>query len=220
MDDWRGRMADGGLRDPGVLEELEGHLREEIATRMAAGADAAAAFHAGTARLGGPEALSAEFIKLDDSRVRRIKRAWLALAGIPPAHQPPTMNTTDSSTNTEPLWATYIRATVFLTPAVLLCTFAVMYLMPKLELVCQRAGVALPGVYQAGLSAADHPTPILLAIVLSLALLEWRCARWQRFRRVSLGAAVLVINTAVMVFMTTMLIFALLAAPNLASQAP
>jgi hypothetical protein len=130
------------------------------------------------------------------------------------------MNTANPPSQTEPRWATYARAALFLTPAVLLCTFALMYLMPKLEVICQRAGVALPGIYQAGLFVADHPVPVLLAAILPFALLEWRCARWARFRRVSLGGAVFVINATVMVFMTTMVIFALLAAPHLAAHAP
>lgn len=61
--DWRRQMADGGLTDLKVLDELEAHLREDLAARMGMGEDGEGAFRAAVRRLGSSSALTAEFVK-------------------------------------------------------------------------------------------------------------------------------------------------------------
>lgn len=65
---WRQNMSSGGINSPEVIEELEAHLREDIEQKMAAGADAEAAFEAATKAIGAPELLRTEFVKLEPPR--------------------------------------------------------------------------------------------------------------------------------------------------------
>jgi hypothetical protein len=63
---WRGRLAEGGVRSPAVLDELESHLREEMRRLVSAGTPEAEAFQLAQSRLGNTESLTTEFQKLSD----------------------------------------------------------------------------------------------------------------------------------------------------------
>lgn len=216
--DWRRRMAHGGLHGADVLEELESHLREDIEAQVSAGIDGQDAFDRSVTHLGQADVLRREFDKLGGHARRRVKSALFTLAGIPQFQSTTNMNMTLAPSSLEPRWATYTKAAVFLAPAISLWTFSVIFLMPKLERICQEAGTRLPSVYQGTRFVADHPLFIVFLLVLPLALLEWRWHRWPQLRRASLGSFVFVLNATVMVLITAMLVFALLAAPGLMSK--
>jgi hypothetical protein len=83
--EWRTRMAAGGIKTPAVLDELEGHLREEIRARIMAGATDEQAFREALARLGSADSLRNEFSKVHDSGGRLLTwsfRLWLGVASI------------------------------------------------------------------------------------------------------------------------------------------
>jgi hypothetical protein len=60
---WRRELAESLGGSAEALEELEGHLRDEVARLMQAGQSAEQAFEAATARLGDGPALAAEFAR-------------------------------------------------------------------------------------------------------------------------------------------------------------
>jgi hypothetical protein len=213
--EWRQQMSAGGFRSVEVLEELECHLRDDLAAQKARGVEEKEAFAASVARLGGVDALKREFDKVGGAARRRARTLFLTLAGIPDSYQTNIMNTTTTSSDLEPRWATYTKAAVFLIPAVSLWTFAVMFLMPKLQAVCREAGVLMPWPYQVTSFFAGHWLTVLLIVALPLALVEWRWSRWPAFRRMSLGGAVFVLNAGVMALITLLLILALYVAPAL-----
>jgi hypothetical protein len=62
--DWRGQMLAAGIRTPIPLEELELHLREEIAQQTKSGLGEPEAFNSAVQRLGQPHLVQQEFSKL------------------------------------------------------------------------------------------------------------------------------------------------------------
>ncbi len=61
---WRKKMAAGGVKTPAVLDELEGHLREDVQARISAGDSESVAFQTAVARIGSAGALQTEFNKI------------------------------------------------------------------------------------------------------------------------------------------------------------
>ena len=59
--EWRREMRAAGFRNRGQLDELEGHLREEVESQTNAGTAAREAFETAVQRLGAATALEAEF---------------------------------------------------------------------------------------------------------------------------------------------------------------
>lgn len=64
-------MRAAGIKTPVPLEELEGHLREEIDRQMKAGTDSKQAFEAAVQKIGPASALESEFKKVDAARKER-----------------------------------------------------------------------------------------------------------------------------------------------------
>ncbi len=215
-------MAARGIDHPDTLDELEGHVRDEVERQVTAGAGMREACASSMELLGGVELLGSEFDKVDGAKAgrERFNRVFHILAGIPNSYLETNMNASTSPPNTEPRWATYLKTTVFVAPAICLWTFSVIFLVPKLQRICHETGVALPSVYRGTAFIADNLTLIVCAVVLVLALLEWRSSRWPRIRRVSLGGAVFLVNAAVLALITFMVVVALLAAPALTQLAP
>ena len=82
---WRQRMAAGGIKAPAVLDELEGHLRDEIRAQMASGTSECEAFEVAVARIGSAKSVRAEFDKIKGatSLSMMISMAvWGALVGL------------------------------------------------------------------------------------------------------------------------------------------
>jgi hypothetical protein len=61
---WRGQMRAAGIKDPVILDELENHLREDVALNTKADMDEVGAFHAAVAAMGQAQALREEFRKV------------------------------------------------------------------------------------------------------------------------------------------------------------
>lgn len=57
------------------------------------------------------------------------------------------------------------------------------------------------------------------AFIFAIALLEWRVEKWRRYRRVACGIGVFLLNSAVLLAITAMVILSLIAAPALAHHA-
>ena len=61
--EWRKQMMLGGIKASEVLDELEGHLRDEMQARMKLGSDGREAFEAAVQQIGLAAALRSEFMK-------------------------------------------------------------------------------------------------------------------------------------------------------------
>jgi hypothetical protein len=214
---WRRATLDARIT-PDALDELEDHLRDDVEARIASGMKPQEAFTRGVARLGPADQLRHEFAKVPSTTRARLKTAWLTLAGIPHSYASSHMNTTNPTFPLEPRWATYTKAALFLSPALLLSVFSVLVLLPRLHMICQQAGIDLPWVFQAIAFIADHPLLTSLLVIAPFALLEWRWSGWPRFRRISLGGTVFILNATVLTLLATAVVFALIAAPNFARQ--
>ena len=79
---WRHQMTASGINVPEVLDELEGHLRDDIEEQLRGGSDPERAFHAAKARMGQAETLRAEFQKAESARRARRRQARWRAAGI------------------------------------------------------------------------------------------------------------------------------------------
>jgi hypothetical protein len=85
---WRSQMLAAGVQSPVPLDELESHLREDIAQQMQSGLDAQAAFAIAVGRIGQATALKKEFAKNGRKSVfLRLLKGFLFRTGeipIPP----------------------------------------------------------------------------------------------------------------------------------------
>lgn len=80
--EWRRKMISAGIKSSDVLDELEGHLREDIERRVRAGADASRVFEVAVARFGEPCALKMEFDRVKQQQRNYMKRGLMIGAGI------------------------------------------------------------------------------------------------------------------------------------------
>lgn len=216
--EWRQQMLAGGVASAATLDELESHLRDDVEEQIAGGGvSAQETFASSVARLGQPAALRMEFAKVGAASAsrERVKRVFLTLAGIPNTYLDTDMNTSTSCANPEPRWATYTKAAIFLAPAISLWTLSVQFLIPKLHQICSEVGMVLPSIYQVTALFADNVVFIVGAVLLLLAVMEQKWARWPQYRRASLGGTVFVLNAAILMLITHMVVLALLAAPAL-----
>jgi hypothetical protein len=219
IEQWRAQMAVNGVKSPEVLNELESHLRDDVDQQAQSGADAARSFERAIQSIGQADILRDEFNKVGGDVSERFKQAILTLVGIPilAIH----MNTT--TTNIEPRWATYFKGVLFLVPALILWTLSIVFVFPKLQQICRDAGFVMPGsaraLYGVMNLASDHAFLICAAVLLGLIGLEWRASQWPKYRRASVGVAVFLLNTAVLITIFVMAVMALLAVPELAKHA-
>ena len=75
--DWRKRMLAAGIQSPPTLDELESHLREEVARQIRSGADEQQVFEIAARQMGPPGPLGLEFQKMRTETWRR-PLAWAA----------------------------------------------------------------------------------------------------------------------------------------------
>lgn len=80
ISDWRKQMLAAGIQSPVPLEELESHLREEIAQQMKSGTSAQTAFETSVARIGGAGALKQEFKKIGTTKKNMLRTVVLLAA--------------------------------------------------------------------------------------------------------------------------------------------
>ncbi len=113
-------------------------------------------------------------------------------------------------------WATYLKAALFLLPAVLLWTATAIFIAPKLQQICADAGgIPLPAFLNTVLLFTDHGVLLLLGLVIPIALLEWFSEGWTRYRRLVTGFLVFVLNSVVLTSFFTMLLTFAVVAPAL-----
>ena len=214
ISEWRRQLAGGGIDSPEVLDELESHLRDDIEQQMRSEISEAQAFQNAIRDVGQPSLLKSEFGKTGpwQELPTRFHNAMLTLAGIPTLATH--MNT--PNTHIEPRWATYLKASAFLLPAVLLWAMSVVLIVPKLQQICLHAGgVPLPSFVNGMLAVSQHATWIIIGTVLLFAGLEWRSTAWPRYRRATIGVGTFLINSVVLIAIFLMVVSALLAAPAL-----
>jgi hypothetical protein len=214
ISEWRRQLAGGGIDSPEVLDELESHLRDDIEEQARSGISEGQAFQNAVHDVGQPSLLKTEFVKasLWQELSTRLHHAILTLAGIPTLATH--MNT--PNTNIEPRWATYLKASAFLLPALSLWAMSVVFIAPKLKQICLHAGgVPLPSLVNGMLALTEHATLIVLGAVLVLAGLEWRFTAWPRYRRATVGIGTFLLNAVVLIAIFLMVVSALLAAPAL-----
>lgn len=68
---WRQQMLAAGIKSPVPLEELEGHLREEIEAQMQSGRSEAEAFNSAVQIIGQAQRVQNEFKKVEESKKAR-----------------------------------------------------------------------------------------------------------------------------------------------------
>jgi hypothetical protein len=219
--DWRQQMAESGVSQSQILDELESHLREEFESRLASGLQDRHAFDAAVRTIGHAEVLKHEFAKTVTVG-ESLKQVLFAFAGIPNHNLATNMNTT----HTEPAWATYLKAAAFLLPALILTTLSAIWVVPKLQQICANAALpeAAAGAFwnlthssiQFMLLVLDQGLIILGSVALLLCLCEWRFRGWARYRRATIGFGTFVINTLVLLALFMMFLAAIVAAPGMA----
>jgi len=72
ISEWRGQMLSAGVKNPDIVDELESHLREDLARRVQSGESEEQAFEAAVQGVGQASLLKHEFAKLGGK-----KWAWL-----------------------------------------------------------------------------------------------------------------------------------------------
>jgi hypothetical protein len=225
ISDWRRQMQSAGIKSPVPLDELEIHLREDVERQTKSGRSEADAFDSAVGEMGEARALKCEFKKAGGTLHERAIQALLTLAGIPNRQLAMNMNMPNSNLNLEPRWATYLKASAFLMPAACLWLFSAIFLLPKLNEICNAAGSRAfnfpqaPAIFRTSATIAQvmvfltaHWIQVGGMVVLALVLLEWRFNGWSRYRRASLGAGIFLFNFAVLLSITLMVLSALLGA--------
>jgi hypothetical protein len=199
--DWRRQMAAAGLQNADLLDELENHLREEVERQINSGAIAHQAFETAVVRIGQATALNQEYKKVAKTAgiSARMKHSVLTMAGIPNHYLSASMNPSVPNTNIEPGWATYLKAALFIAPAVFLWELALVFCVPKLkELSAHAGGTSFPkfSLVNLGISEliSDNWIYVASVVVLGLVLLEWRTRNWRRYRRAALGMTTFILN--------------------------
>ena len=226
---WRRQMQAAGIKSPEVLDELESHLRDDMEQQVCSGSSAPQAFENAVQRIGRAAVLECEFDKVGGAKAAqdRVKHAMLALAGIPNRYLAVPMNT--SFPNIEPRWATYLRTTAFLAPAIFLWALSAVFVVPKLQEICRDAGLPerAAGLFWnlthtsigASLFFREHGVLVAGAIILMLVLFEWRVSKWPRYRRATVGVGTFIFISVVLFSFFMMFLAAIVAAPGLAHHA-
>src|SRR6185295_17706549 len=210
--DWRQQMSTRGISDSAVLDELESHLRDDFDQQLHSGLIAPQAFASAVQKIGQAAVLKHEFdkVSITSELHDRLKNAILTLAGIPNPSFATNMNTSNPQSNIEPRWATYVKGMVFLAPAAAISAFTMIFVFPKLQQLCQEAGVAIPAVYQFASFLRQYNVLIGGALLLALYLLESRSTFWPKYCRVSVGIIVFLLNAAALVLIAMMVVLAVL----------
>lgn len=220
ISEWRHELTSRGVKRAEIVDELENHLRDDVEEQIGSGLDAETAFTSALARIGELKSLRMEFKKLGYEEIlQQLKSFFLTLLGVPNNRLIINMNTTSSDFNVEPRWATYIKASTFLAPSLILWSFSCVYLMPKLKQICGHAGFALPAILQVTLFATSNAVLISAGLIILIFVFEWRSNTWPKYRRTVIGGGVFVVNALVLLVITMMVFSALVAAPAMAHSA-
>ncbi len=219
--DWRREMLAAGIKTPVPLEELEIHLREAVEQQVRAGFNDQIAFGMAVRQIGQTGDLQTEFAKAGETIYEQLKQFICAVAGIPNYQLATNMNIPNQ--NLEPRWATYFKSAALIFPAIVVWVGSLVFVVPKLKAICAVSGTELPKVVLTALALSDFckNNLILGALVMlaALVLLEWRSRGWPRYRRVVFGITAFSLNLVAMILITTMMVFAVIAAANLLHHA-
>ncbi len=216
--EWRQQMFTAGIKSPAPLEELESHLREDIEQQMESGIKAQPAFETALGQMGPAGALKVEFVNVGVPIHERLKQVIFSFAGISNQQLATNMNT--SNLSTEPRWATYAKAGTFLFPALFMWLLTVVFVLPKVNELCQKAGMTIfnfdrsaPAAVRAWgvigqvmILLTNHWLFIGGVIVLTFILLERYLSQWPRYRRTALGVGAFLLNAAVLLSLTIMIV--------------
>jgi hypothetical protein len=120
----------------------------------------------------------------------------------------------------EPRWATYLRATAFLAPALFLWMVTAVFIIPKLQMLCQDSGFMGPGTFwtltHTNILTVDffrhYGFVLTLGLIAGLVLLEWRSTRWPRYRRAAIGIGTFLLNLLVLLSIFMMILTAVMVA--------
>jgi hypothetical protein len=120
---------------------------------------------------------------------------------------------------TESAWKSYLKATVFLLPALVIWGFALHFLYPKVQHLWVRAA-SVSGADTASAQVVMDTITVLVqnggtimtGLVVALLLLEVGIRSWARYRKFTLGSLVFVLNTLVLVGLTAMCLIAIITA--------
>jgi uncharacterized membrane protein YeaQ/YmgE (transglycosylase-associated protein family) len=80
--EWRRQMLAAGVKTPATLEELEGHLREDVEEQIRSGVGTRPAFEITVLRIGQPNMLQNEFRKNERATMTRNLTILLGILGI------------------------------------------------------------------------------------------------------------------------------------------
>jgi hypothetical protein len=223
--EWRREVSAGGLRSREVLDELESHLQDEIGHHVQMGASEREAFQSAVRQLGYVDVLAREFSKIGETNdfLVRIRNVLLTLAGIPNLTLVANMNTPTPTQNVEPAWAPYLKYGAFAMPATTLWLFVAVFVFPKFNQIVIQSGIHVPGVFRFGMDLLLLLKHYLFLMgsgfVLALVLLELRFDKWPRYRRTAFGVGAFLLNSAVLLSITSMVVLALIALSELMHHA-
>jgi hypothetical protein len=128
------------------------------------------------------------------------------------------MNAPSSNLNLEPWWRTYLKAAAFLMPPVAIWAISCVFVFPKLKTLWRDTGFmdeTMLGFIRASDFFMEHGVVICLGVVAVLSLLEWRKGVWPRYRGVSVGTLVFLLNATVLILIFAMLCSAIIVAAGL-----
>ena len=128
------------------------------------------------------------------------------------------MNTMSSFSNIEPRWRTYLKAMVFLLPAIVCWQFACVFLVPRLGEYWQKAGskvFKIQWIMDIINFLVGNGLAILIVLLLILVLSEFYFKAWGCYRKIAVSILVWLLNAIVLVELTAMVIVALLVSPYL-----
>ena len=81
----------------------------------------------------------------------------------------------------------------------------------------------MPGILRGGWDLAlllnHYLFPICVACAAAMGLSEWRSSNWRRYRKLTLATGVFVLNSAVLIAITAMVVLSLVVAGDLAQHA-
>jgi len=230
INDWRRQMLVAGIKSPAHLDELESHLRDDVQAKLRSGLAGPEAFASAVRQMGGAQVLQNEFFKTRVTMGRRLKRLIFIFADVPNFQLVTNRNIIHPAPkpNVELRWATYLKAAAFALPSALIWMFSMVFITPRLQQLCQSVGWTLftfkdaPAVFQAfalvgrGLFLLTQDGLFVSGVMLlALILLESYSSQWPRYRRAVLGAGTFLLNLAVLIAITLMVVTALVVVPSL-----
>jgi len=131
------------------------------------------------------------------------------------------MNALPSNLNIESWWRTYLKAAAFLLPPVAIWAMSCVFVVPKLKMLWRDTGFmdsTMLGFIGTSEFFMRHGTLICLGVVALLGILEWCKGVWPRYRRLSVGTLVFLVNATVLVLIFAMLCSAIMVAGGLLPQ--